>query len=240
MDSVDHSPSDGSVAAILPAAGSGRRFGDRRNKLFASLAGKPLWYHSAARLFACKQVGRIVMPIAESDRATFEGEFRQLVDKLRVELVTGGAERTDSVRAGLNLLEGDDSVQFVAVHDGGRPVVAASDLDAVFAAATRTGAAILATPIAGTVKRDLGGELCETIDRRELWVAQTPQVFRIDLLREAYARHRGKAATDDAQLVERMGKPITLVPGSADNLKITHPEDLRVAAALLASQSENA
>jgi 2-C-methyl-D-erythritol 4-phosphate cytidylyltransferase len=234
-------PTPGSVAAIIPAAGSGRRFGDQRNKLLASLAGKPLWYHAAARLAQCPEVGPIVMPIAEVDRDVFAGQYASLVEQLGIQLVAGGAERTDSVQAGLAALQGDPDIHLVAVHDAARPLVRAADLTAVFAAAAQCGAAILATPVAGTLKRSLEeGARSETVDRRDLWIALTPQVFRIDLLRLAYAKHRGRGATDDAQLVERMGHRVRLVRGSADNIKITHPEDLAIAAAILDQTSEHA
>ncbi len=156
-------------------------------------------------------------------------------------MVVGGQQRTDSVQAGLNLLAGDASVQSVAIHDAARPLVSAVDLAAVFAVAQETGAAILACPVSGTIKRDLAdGDRCETVDRRGLWIALTPQVFRLGLLIEAYQKHNGRPATDDAQLVERIGHDVALVPGSADNLKITYPEDLLVAEAILARQTKDA
>jgi len=234
-------PTPGCIAAIVPAAGSGRRFGGEQNKLFAQLAGKPLWYRAVERLRGRSEIGRLVMPVSPADLPEFEMRFQSQLDELRIELVLGGAERTDSVRAALQTLDGDDQVRLVAVHDAARPLVSSTDLAAVFAIAAQTGAAILATPVVGTLKRatTTGGE-CETIDRRDLWIALTPQVFRIELLRQAYDRHRGRAATDDAQLVERAGYPVTLVPGSADNLKITHPEDLSIAAALYARQTQDA
>ncbi len=237
----DHQPlGPGSIAAIMPAAGSGRRFGDQRNKLFATLGGRPLWYHAAARLAATDEIGRIVMPIAARDRQTFAGEYQSLVDELRIELVDGGTERSDSVRTALGAIGEDPAVKLVAVHDAARPLVSRQDLRRVFESAAVSGAAILATPVAGTLKRDLGNAAtCETVDRRDLWIALTPQVFSAELLRLAYARHRGRGATDDAQLVERIGHTVTLVHGSADNLKITHPEDLALAAAILARQESH-
>ena len=235
MDDYSHSPpTPGSIAAIIPAAGSGSRFGSQRNKLFATLADRPLWYHSASRLRQQSLIGRIVMAVSASDRAIFQSEFADLVAELNIELVDGGAERTDSVRSGLDTVGGDSSVRFVAVHDAARPIVSDSDLAAVFATATQTGAALLATPVAGTVKRDCDQAMSsKTVDRRNLWIALTPQVFRIDLLTEAYEKYRGRPATDDAELVERIGHRVSLVRGSADNLKITHPEDLMIAAAIL-------
>ncbi len=229
----------GSIAVILPAAGSGQRFGAERNKLFAPLAGKPLWHHSAERLASRSEVGRLIVSVSQADHDHFLQQCDELRLRVPVELCRGGAQRSDSVASALNAIGGDDSIGYVAVHDAARPLVRDNDLTAVFDMAAKIGAAILAAPVAGTVKRarpvtsneTLSG--CETVDRRELFIALTPQVFRIDLLRSAYARHRGFPVTDDAQLVERMGHPVVLVPGSADNLKITYPEDLAIAEALL-------
>jgi 2-C-methyl-D-erythritol 4-phosphate cytidylyltransferase len=242
MQASEHSsPTSGGIAAILPAAGSGERFGADRNKLFANLAGKPLWFHAASRLAACKQVDRIVMAISETDRDAFTGEFAPLVEQLGIELVAGGAARTDSVRAGLEAIADDSSIGLVAIHDAARPLVNAADLSAVFERAGKVGAAILATPVPGTIKRDFEqGERSETVDRRDLWIALTPQVFRVGLLKQAYEKHNGRPATDDAQLVERIGHAVSLVRGSADNLKITYPEDLPVAEAILARQANHA
>lgn len=230
-------PRPGSFAAILPAAGSGQRFGAASNKLFAELAGKPLWFHATSRLADSKSVGRIVLVVSQADEAVFRRRYAVMVEQLGVELVLGGRERTDSVQAGLDHLADDPLVEWVAIHDAARPLIRPNDLAAVFAAAQRTGAAILVTPVPGTVKRgtvETGGS--QTVDRRELWLALTPQVFRIGLLKQAYRKHNGRPATDDAQLVERMGHDVTLVQGSADNLKITYPEDLSVAEAMLATQ----
>lgn len=238
---TQQSESPASIAAIVPAAGSGQRFGSARNKLFATLAGEPIWYHAVSKLREQREVGRIVMAVADFDRTAFESEFAALVNELNVELVGGGKERTDSVQAGLNLLSGDASVQYVAIHDAARPLVTAADLTAVFTAAKECRAAILACPISGTIKRNLAnGAGCETVDRRDLWIALTPQVFHVGLISEAYQKHNGRPATDDAQLVERIGHNVALVQGSAENLKITYPEDLPVAEAILARQIKDA
>jgi 2-C-methyl-D-erythritol 4-phosphate cytidylyltransferase len=181
------------------------------------------------------------MAISEADREVFAGEFASLIEQLNIQLVPGGKERTDSVKAGLDAIAGDQSVRYVAIHDAARPLVSDADLAAVFATALQSGAAILATPVPGTIKRDLGqGRRCETVDRRELWLALTPQVFPVGLLDEAYQKHNGRLATDDAQLVERIGHDVCLVRGSADNLKITYPEDLPIAEAILARQASHA
>lgn len=228
------------VAVVLPAAGSGRRFGGSENKLFAALVGEPIWVRAARRLRAHHRVRRIVMPVSGTDRSRFERDFAEPLDQLDIQLVVGGVERTDSVWAGLTAVENDHDVDLIAVHDAARPLVRTADLDAVFAKADETGAAILATPVNATVKQSFDrGRSCRTLDRSTLWLAQTPQVFRIEVLVDAYRKHRGRPATDDAELVQRIGISVALVHGAADNLKITHPEDLVVAEAILKSQNES-
>ncbi|TWU38944.1 2-C-methyl-D-erythritol 4-phosphate cytidylyltransferase [Novipirellula aureliae] len=241
-------PKNGTIAAILPAAGSGRRFGSHQNKLFATIRGVPIWVHSAMALLGRPEIGRLIVAVSESDRTIFQNDYTAFLDAKKIEWVLGGQERTDSVRSGLEAIGDDAAIEYVAIHDAARPLIGDPDLSSIFAALTATGAAILATPVTGTLKRavratpNAAGDLiandrCVTVDRSELWVAQTPQVFRLDLLRLAYDRHRGYPATDDAQLVERIGHPVAIVSGSSDNIKITHPEDLRIAEAIMARLS---
>jgi 2-C-methyl-D-erythritol 4-phosphate cytidylyltransferase len=145
-----------------------------------------------------------------------------------VTLAEGGAQRSDSVRNGLEKLHAD--IDMVAIHDAARPCLAAAWIDRVFEVGARTGAAILAIPVVGTLKR-VGPDdvITDTIDRSGLWEAQTPQVFRRDVLERAFALARVGQPTDEAQLVEAIGQPVTVVPGSPINLKITSREDLRLA-----------
>jgi len=223
-----------SVAAILPAAGSGQRFGDSKNKLFSSLNGDPLWVHSVRRLAMRAEIGRLILAVSEHDLGDFQEQASSVSLPLPVEFVIGGAERMDSVQRALDQIDTEGQQSWVAVHDAARPLVSANDLDKVFLAVQQTGAAILATPVSGTLKRELGGGLgSETVDREGIWMALTPQVFRVGLLKQAYAKHNGRPATDDAQLVERLGHAVQLVKGSAENLKITFPEDLSIAEAIL-------
>ncbi len=229
-----------SVAVILPAAGSGQRFGDQTNKLFARLADRPLWTHAVEVLLSRDEVNLIWMAVSHDDRERFEDQATNLSQPDKIRFVTGGAERSHSVAAALAEIDRSNSgtVRWVAIHDAARPLLRQSDVSAVFERTSQTKAAILATPVTGTLKRgSRDHSACQTIDRRGVWVAQTPQVFAFDLLRQAYARHRGRPATDDAELVERTGHPVSLVEGAADNLKITYPEDLAVAEALLHTRS---
>lgn len=174
------------------------------------------------------------MPVSTADRPRFETEFADVTRELAVEVVEGGAERTDSVGSGLEAVGDDSAIRLVAIHDAARPLVPLRDLDEVFSRADETGAAILALPATATVKQTLdAGQSCKTLDRETIWLAQTPQVFHLDLLRRAYAKHRGRPATDDADLVQRIGVNVALVAGSAENLKVTHPDDLAIAEAIL-------
>lgn len=221
----------GCVAVILPAAGRSRRFAqDGEKKVFAILGDRPVWQHAVERLRQRPEVGPMVIAIAAEDRPRWESQQATL-DALGVTLCEGGSERSDSVRNGLACL-GDSPL--VAIHDAARPLVPAADVAAVIAMAQQTGAALLATPVRATLKKiSADAASCQTLDRQGVWEALTPQVFQTSVLRRAYQRWQGRVATDDAQLVERSGHPVRIVSGSAINIKITHPEDLRIAAALL-------
>lgn len=154
------------------------------------------------------------------------------VGALRVRLVSGGATRQDSVRAGVQAARGE----FVLVHDAARPCLSLQLIARVVARAEECGAAIAALPVSDTVKRaDASGCIAQTLDRSTIWLAQTPQVFRRDWLLEALqdAQNAGFQGTDCASLLERMGRPIALVEGEADNLKVTYAPDLERAAAIL-------
>ena len=187
--------------------------------------------HAGERFAKRADVVQTLLVIDPEDREFALANFGADAARLGIEFVDGGAERYDSVMRALACVRSD--VDFVAVHDAARPCITEALIDAVFAAAAETGAAILATPVTSTLKRGLGRIIAETVPREDLWEAQTPQVFTRALLVEAYARRGEEAATDDAQLVEWIGGKITIVPGSAMNIKITRQEDLRVAGGVL-------
>ncbi|WP_235951498.1 2-C-methyl-D-erythritol 4-phosphate cytidylyltransferase [Crateriforma spongiae] len=226
------------ICVILPAGGSGRRFASSDNKVFAALAGIPLWIHTARRLCRSSQVCQLIVAASPTDQPTFRQHLERWPLPRPVEIVDGGRERFDSVRNAIAAVD-TDTANWVAIHDAARPLVPTSDIDSVFDAARETGAAILASPLAGSIKRDIGQD-CRNVDRRDLWMALTPQVFKLDWIREAYQRHRGYPVTDDAAMVEAMGRPVQLVQGSPANLKITYPDDLAVAEALMQAQTSDA
>ena len=222
-----------SFAVILPAAGKSSRFRDQHyKKPFVPLENRPVWLHAADKFTGRDDVKQTLLVISPEDREAFQSKIGANAALLGIEIVDGGAERADSVANALARVQSD--IDFVAVHDAARPCLADEWIDSVFAAAVKSGAAILATPISGTLKRvTTERTVQETVSRDGLWEAQTPQVFRRQLLVDAYARRGTFPATDDAQLVERLGQKITIVPGSSMNLKITTKEDLRLAAAIL-------
>jgi len=223
------------VAALVLAAGRGERVGATLPKALLALAGRPLLVHAIEGLAACAELEAII-PVVP---AAHLGECAALLrGRERVAPpVAGGRERQDSTRAGLAALS--PGVELVAVHDAARPLVRAREVAAVVAAARRHGAALLAVPLRDTLKRVVDDRIAETLPRASCWAAQTPQVFRVEWLREALAKADadGFGATDDAQLVERLGIPVHVVPGDPGNLKITWPEDLEIAELLLARRS---
>jgi 2-C-methyl-D-erythritol 4-phosphate cytidylyltransferase len=243
-------------AVILPAAGQSRRFHDKAyKKPFAPLGGRAVWLHSAERFMNRPDVKQVIVCVAAEDRELFNTKFGANIAILGVEVVEGGEHRTDTVQRALERVKSD--IDFIAVHDAARPCIADLWIDAVFAAAERDGAAILAAPVQATLKRveERGAgskeqgvrqgtsgsslpaprslRISGTVDRESLWEAQTPQVFRRTLLIDAYAKRGRESVTDDAQLIERLGKPVTIVPCSQLNLKITTRDDLKLAEQVL-------
>jgi len=215
-------------AAVLVMAGSGTRLGAAVPKAFVTLGGKAMWRH-AAETFASVASCRAVVLVAPADRAD---EVRREMPAARV--VAGGARRQDSVRLGLAAVPADAGI--VAIHDAARPFVAAETIATAVAEAAKSGAALVAAPARDTIKRVRDGRIVETLDRNELWLAQTPQCFRLDLIRGAHAaaETKGWDVTDDCALLERLGHAVAVVRGDAWNFKITEPEDLVAAEAFLA------
>jgi len=222
------------VGAIIAAAGRSERAGEI-DKLWAPLVGpdgrsRPLLAYTLDAFQACPTVGRIVLVVAAGAVERADALVQsQGFDKVRA-VAPGGARRQDSVRAGLEALGQCD---WVIVHDGARPLVTPDLIERGLAAARETGAACCALPVTDTVKEgDDAGRIVRTLDRSRLWLAQTPQVFRYDLLVEAHRKAQGEA-TDDAALVEALGVRVRLYEGSPRNIKVTTAEDLALAQALL-------
>jgi 2-C-methyl-D-erythritol 4-phosphate cytidylyltransferase len=218
-----------SFAVILPAAGKSSRFHDKHyKKVFAPLDGRAVWLHSAEKFVNRDDVKQVILVISPADMEYFRGKFGANAAILGIEVVEGGRRRSDSVAAALARVSND--MDYVAVHDAARPCICDEWIDKVFAAAEKHDAAMFAVPVAGTLKRvGANMQIEETVSRENLWEAQTPQVFRRQLLLDAYAAAGDTSVTDDAQLVEKLGKTVTVVPGSPINLKIATKEDLRLA-----------
>ena len=223
-------------AVILAAAGMSQRFNDPHyKKVVVPLAGRPLWMYAAEAFSNRSDVGQIIIVIAPDDREMFVEKFGGNLALLGAQLVLGGATRAQSVLNGLKEVRAD--LPFVAIHDAARPCISEVWVDAVFAKAKSTGAAILATPCNATLKRVNADQVIEaSVPREKLWLAQTPQVFRTELLRTAYSKHpQPSQATDDACIVEAHGHPVHIVEGSPLNIKVTTKADLKFAELALKS-----
>jgi 2-C-methyl-D-erythritol 4-phosphate cytidylyltransferase len=218
------------VWAVIPAAGQGVRMGRKKQGLL--LAGRPVLWWTLDVFEATPLVQGLVVAVPAEDTAAWED---RLADCRKVRaVVAGGAERQESVRRGLAAVP--DEVGWIVIHDGVRPCFTPELVERVVAEARRHGAAIAALPVAETLKRGADGWVQATVERDGLWSVQTPQAFRADVLREAHRRAAAEriAGTDDAALLERLGVPVRLVPGLPGNVKITRPDDLALAEALLA------
>lgn len=221
--------SRGGVWAVIPAGGRGRRMGAKKQGLL--LLGRPVLCWTVEAVEAAPTLAGVVVAVPAEDVDAWR-EALSGCRKLRA-VVAGGEERQESVRRGLAAVPAE--AELVAVHDGVRPCVTAELVERLVAEARRYGAAVAALPVVETLKRGREGRVVETVDRDGLWAVQTPQVFRADLLREAHRRAAagGVRATDDAALVEGLGAEVRLVPGLPGNVKITRPEDLALAEAIL-------
>jgi len=223
------------VAAIIPAAGSGIRMGLSSPKQFFKLGGIPILIHTLQIFQQIDTIGHIIV-VAPPESCSLVGEMvqRYHLDKVNA-VIAGGKERQDSVRAGLEALP--EEVDLVLVHDGVRPFVPVSVVEACLQEAEKSGAAMVAVPVKDTLKSVTSQRTIDkTISRAGVWQAQTPQAATKKLLMEAYSLATEKEnfiATDEAGLLELLGQPVKVVEGSEKNIKITRPEDLILARAIL-------
>ena len=223
------------VNAIIVAAGEGKRMGPGEPKPLLLLAGKAILLHTLES-FAHSSVGKAVVVVSERERSKFERSLNSAkLGRLQWALQNGGVRRQDSVACGLAAVDAD--CEIVVVHDAVRPLVSPALIDRSVEAAAKDGAAVAGVPVADTIKVVSPGRTIEATPPRDaLWAIQTPQAFRLPLLREAHRRAEKERveATDDAMLVERLGEKVVVVDGDRRNLKITTTEDLALAEALLA------
>ena len=224
---------------IVAAAGDSRRMGlpDGESKQFLLLGGEPILNHSVRRLITMDIVHGLVVVLHPSHTVRFASELLAFDDSKPLLIAEGGATRTDSVRAGL--LEVPDSATVIAVHDGARPLFARHVCERCVEALGDADGAVPGLEVSDTLKRtDRQGKVATTVDRSDLWAAQTPQVFRAAALRDVYSRPDTNGATDDAVLLERGGYLVNLVPSTPANVKITTPADISLAGALMSWEVE--
>jgi 2-C-methyl-D-erythritol 4-phosphate cytidylyltransferase len=220
--------------AIIAAGGSGKRLGAERAKQFLDLAGEPVLIHTLRRFETCPQVHQVIVALPGQEI----NQFAKLASTYQLaklsHFVSGGRERQESVYNALQTAPREQT-DIVIVHDGVRPLVTVEDIARVIAKAETSGAAILAVAAGDTVKEVQADRVIKTLDRRRLYLVQTPQAFRWEILIEAHERAMadGLEASDDAALLEHYGWPVFVVEGSARNIKITWPEDLIVGEAIL-------
>ncbi len=224
-------------AVILPAAGKSSRFAQKEKKPFTNLDGRAVWLRTAEHFVTRKDVCQVIVVVDKADQELFRRRYGANLAFMNVQIADGGPERFESVANALALLRPE--AEFVAVHDAVRPCVTEALIYAVFARAAQTGAALLAVPVADTVKQVGAQHRVEaTLARQGLWLAQTPQVFRREWIVAAHANRGklGKDITDDAQLIEAAGHAMYVVEGSPSNIKITTKADLLLAEAILKAQ----
>lgn len=224
------------VAAIIPAAGIGRRMQHHLPKQYLTLGDRPIL---AVTLAVFEQLPEVTEITVVAQPAALDYCQKQVITpygfKKVLRLVPGGKERQDSVYNALKVLHRHNDWDIYLVHDGVRPLVTADEVRRVIQAAAQHGAAILACPAQDTVKKvDRHRQVVATLNRQEIWLAQTPQAFRASLLWRAFVEAYGREfyGTDEAALVEALGVPVHVEPGSALNIKVTTPEDLFLATAI--------
>jgi len=220
---------------IIPAAGSGKRMGAGYNKLLMNLAGRPIILHTLDVFEKDPNCNRIILVIHADDEPFFtetQGRYP------KIDLVYGGSERQYSVYNGLKAAQANG---IILVHDGARPFIRPETISRLVDSARKNGAVIAAVPVKDTIKKATDLEVVETVDRSSLWQVQTPQAFHFSVLQSAHeqAKIEGYLGTDEASLVEKNGHPVKIVESDYDNIKLTTPEDLYFAEAILKKRHQH-
>jgi len=234
-----------SVAVIICAAGASRRFGGKRKKPFVDVAGRAIFLRSVELFDNRDDVKQILLAIAPEDEELVNVKWGPNLKFFNVTTCFGGAERFDTVKKALELIK--ETIDLIAIHDAVRCCVKSEWVDEVIAEAAKTGAAILACPVVATLKEAKDNVIIQTVDRAGLYEAQTPQVFKAELLRKAYENlknlDRNKISVDstgsprdDAQLVEAIGEKVSIIETDSSNIKITKKSDIAIAEAILKSR----
>jgi 2-C-methyl-D-erythritol 4-phosphate cytidylyltransferase len=226
-----------SVAAIICAAGASRRFGGKRKKPLVDVAGRAVFLRSVELFSDRDDVKQVLLAIAPEDEELVNVKWGANLKFFNVKICFGGEERFDTVSKSLELVK--DDIELIAVHDAVRCCVRKEWMDKVIAKAGETGAAILACPIVATIKEVDKNTIIKTVERAGLYEAQTPQVFKAELLKKAYGNlanlDRSKIS-DDAQLIEALGEKVFIVETDSSNIKITRASDIVIAEAILKSR----
>jgi 2-C-methyl-D-erythritol 4-phosphate cytidylyltransferase len=224
------------VAVIICAAGASKRFGGKRKKPFVDVEGRAVFLRSVEIFSSRDDVKQILLAIAPEDEELVNVKWGPNLKFFNVKICFGGAERFDTVQKGLELIK--DDIELIAVHDAVRCCVKEEWIDKVIAEAAKTGAAILACPVVATLKEAKDNGIIQTVDRAGLYEAQTPQVFKAELLRKAYENLKNldrSKISDDSQLVEAIGEKVSIVETDSSNIKITRQSDIAIAEAILKS-----
>ena len=225
------------VGVIICAAGASKRFGGKRKKPFVDVDGRAAFLRSIEFFSSREDVKQILLAIAPEDEELVNVKWGPNLKFYNVKICFGGTERFDTVQKGLELIKND--VELIAVHDAVRCCVKSEWVDEVITEAAKTGAAILACPVAATLKEAKDNVIIQTVDRAGLYEAQTPQVFKAELLRKAYENLKNldkSKISDDSQLVEAIGEKVSIVETDSSNIKITRKADLAIAEAILKSR----
>lgn len=228
-----------SVSAVIVAAGNSKRMDDGIDKLAVELNGKPLLAWTISRFESTEIIDEIIVVTREDEiekvkELTLSEGFRKVSS-----IIEGGAFRQQSTQNGLNATSDDSTV--VLVHDGARPLIRTSDIERIAESAEENGAALLALPSKESVKEVHDGRVTKTLPRESIWLAQTPQGFRKELLQKALsdAEKEGYVGTDEASLVERIGEEVVVVEGHSSNIKVTVSSDIGIVRSLLEGEEES-
>ncbi len=224
------------ISVIMPAAGLSLRMGADVRKPFIMIGKKPIFFYTLEKFYSLKRVKEIIFVVNRKDLDTVKEKWADELKAYKVtKVIPGGKRRQDSIYNGLSQIDPDTKI--ILIHDAVRPLVHNEEIEAVIKSTEEKGAAIVASPMKLTVKKvDSNLNIIKTVPRHDLWMAQTPQGFKRDLIVNAYEKIKDSNIefTDDAEVVEKAGHTVGIVPGSYDNIKITTHEDLKLAEAMLA------
>jgi len=220
-------------AVIIVAGGAGKRFGSKEPKQFLLLNKKKMFEWSILAFKKLKQCKQIILVVPEYKIDEMQ-KYKKVYD---IDIVCGGKERYNSVKNGLDIVK--DNIDIVAVHDAARPLITEKIIEEVFKSAIKYGGAISAAIARDTIKFSKNGKnISKSIDRNNIWQAQTPQMFKTEILKKVYSKKIPKNVTDDAQLVEKLGKKVMLVDGGYENFKVTQPVDFMLAEYILKGRTK--